>query len=133
MSKTVKFAFVIILGISMWSLGSFIFGGTVPANEKVKGKTEKELIDFARSVYDNVKSGKIRDFAAQVSDLKSSSLKESYEYLRYAKLADKPEWSVEKHIGENGYYATFKTPDGTRAFMLIDRKNNQWKFVYAGQ
>ena len=133
MSKTVKFAFVIILGISMWSLGSFIFGGTVPANEKVKGKTEKELIDFARSVYDHAKAGRIREFASQVFDLKSSSLKESYDYLRYVQLAEKPEWSVEKHIGESGYYATFNTPGGTRAFMLIDRKNNQWKFVYAGQ
>ena len=133
MSKMVKFIFILMLGISVWSIGSFIFGAARNTTEKVKGKTETEVIDFARSVYDNVKSGKIRDFAAQVSDLKSSSLKESYEYLRYVKLADKPEWSVEKHIGENGYYATFKTPDGTRAFMLIDRKNNQWKFVYAGQ
>lgn len=133
MSKIVKFIFILMLGVSAWSIGAYIFGGTRNMTEKVEGKTEMELIDFARSVYNNVKSGKIRDFAAQVADLKSSSLKESYEYLRYVKLADKPEWSVEKHIGENGYYAMFKTPDGTRAFMLIERKNSQWKFVYAGQ
>ena len=133
MSKLVKFIFILMLGIRVWSIGSFIFGAARSTTEKVKGKTETELIDFARSVYDNVKAGKVRDFAAQVFDLKSSSLKESYEYLRYVKLADDPGWSVEKHLGENGYYTTFKTPNGTRAFMLIDRKNDQWKFVYAGQ
>ena len=133
MSNIVKFIFIMMLGISVWSIGSFIFGAARSTTEKVTGKTETELIDFARSVYDNIKAGKIRDFAAQVFDLKSSSLKESYEYLRYIKLADKPEWSVEKHIGENGFYITFKTPDATRAFMLVDRKNDRWKFVYAGQ
>ena len=108
----VKFIVVLMLGFGMWSIGSFIFGGTKYAPEKVKGKTETELIEFARSVYGNVKSGKTRDFAAQVIDLKHSGLKESYEYLKYIKIADNPEWIVEKRPGIEGYFVTFKTPGG---------------------
>ena len=133
MSKLIKTVFILLFGISMWSIGSCIFGKTGPSVEKIQGKTETELIDFARSVHANVQSGKIRDFAGQVYNLKHAGLKESYEYLRFVKIADHPDWHVEKHPGENGYYATFKTPDGTRAFMLIDRKDDRWKFVYAGQ
>ena len=133
MSKLIKTVFILLFGISMWSIGSCIFGKTGPSVETIKGKTETELIDFARSVHANVQSGKIRDFAGQVYNLKHAGLKESYEYLRFVKIADHPDWHVEKHPGENGYYATFKTPDGTRAFMLIDRKDDRWKFVYAGQ
>lgn len=129
----VKFIVVLMLGFGVWSIGSFIFGGTRYAPEKVKGKTETELIEFARSVYDNVKSGRMRDFAAQVIDRKNSGLKESYEYLTYIKIADNPEWVVEKRPGMEGYFVTFKTPDGNRAFILIGQKNNQWKFAYAGQ
>lgn len=133
MSNTVKIILAVMLGISMWSIGSHIFGGARFEPEVVKGKTESELIDFARSVYENVKAGKTRSFAAQAMDLKSRSLKESYEYLRYVRLAEKPEWHAEKRPGEEGFFVTFKTPDGSRSFMLLDRQNDQWKFVYAGQ
>lgn len=133
MSKLIKFAFILMLGVSMWSIGAFIFGGTKSIPEKVKGKTETELIDFAKSVYGNIKSGNMRAFAAQVYDLKHAGLKDSYDYLRYISLADHPDWSVEKRPGENGYFITFKTPDGTRAYILADQKNQQWKFIYAGQ
>ena len=133
MSKMLKFMLVLMLGAGMWSIGSFIFGGTVRTTEKIHGQTERELLDFAQSVCRNVKTGKIRDFASQVFDLKHPGLKESYNYLRQVAAADKPDWSVEKHPGEEGYYVTFKTPGGTRAFILADRKNGQWKLIYAGQ
>ena len=129
----VKIIVALMLGIGMWSIGSFIFGGTKYAPEKIKGKTETDLIAFARSVYDNVKSGRIGDFAAQVIDRKHSGLKESYDYLRYVEVAEKPEWSVEKQSGIEGYFVTFKTQNGTRSYILVGQKNNQWKFVYAGQ
>ncbi|MBQ9338221.1 MAG: hypothetical protein IJS14_13095 [Lentisphaeria bacterium] len=133
MNKTVKIIIIVMFGISMWSIGSFIFGGTAPANTRIEGKIEKELIDFSRSVYDHVKAGKVRDFASQAFNLKSSSLKDSYDYLRYVRMAEKPEWIVEKHPGETGYFVTFKTSGGIRSYMAVDRKNDQWRFVYAGQ
>lgn len=133
MSKMVKFTVVLMLGFGVWSVGSFILGGTKDTTEKIKGKTETELIEFARSVHDNVKSGRIRDFAAQVLDRKDSGLKESYDYLKYIVTADNPEWLVEKRPGIEGYFVSFKTLGGNRAFIFVGQKNNQWKFVYAGQ
>ena len=129
----VKFILILTLGFGVWSIGSFLFGGTKYSPEKVEGKTETELIQFARSVYDNVKSGRGRDFAAQVMDLKQSGLKESYEYLKYISIADDPEWIVEKRSGIDGYFVTFKTPGGIRSYILVEEKNNQWKFACAGQ
>lgn len=129
----VKFILILTLGFGVWSIGSFLFGGTKYSPEKVEGKTETELIQFARSVYDNVKSGRGRDFAAQVMDLKQSGLKESYEYLKYISIADDPEWIVEKRSGIEGYFVTFKTPGGNRAYILVGQKDNRWKFACAGQ
>ena len=128
-----KFILILTLGFGAWSIGSFLFGGTKCPSEKIKGKTETELIQFARSVYDNVKSGRTRDFAAQVMDLKNSGLKESYDYLKYIAIADDPEWIVEKRSGIEGYFVTFKTPGGNRSYILVGEKNNQWKFTCAGQ
>ena len=128
-----KLIIIAALVFGAWSIGSFLFGGTKCPSEKVKGKTETELIQFARSVYDNVKSGRKRDFAAQVLDLKNSGLKESYEYLKYIAIADDPEWIVEKRSGIEGYFVTFKTPGGNRAYILVGEKNKQWKFACAGQ
>ena len=48
-------------------------------------------------------------------------------------MAEKPEWIVEKHPGATGYFVTFKTSGGIRSYMAVDRKNDQWRFVYAGQ
>ena len=45
----VKFIIIAALGFGAWSIGSFLFGGTKNAPEKVEGKTETELIQFARS------------------------------------------------------------------------------------
>jgi len=129
----VKFIIIAALGFGAWSIGSFLFGGTKNAPEKVEGKTETELIQFARSVYDNVKAGRNRDFAAQIMDRKQAGLKESYDYLKYIALADDPEWIVEKRSGIEGYFVTFKTPGGNRSYILVGQKNDQWKFACAGQ
>ena len=129
----VKLIVIAMLGVGIWSIGSFFFGGTKYAPEKIEGNTETELIQFARSVYDNVKAGKKRDFIAQVLDRKQGGLKESYDYLRYVSPADEPEWIVEKRSGIEGYFVTFKTPGGNRSYILVGEKDNQWKFVCAGQ
>ena len=129
----VKLIIIAALGFGAWSIGSFFFGGPKNAPEKVEGKTETELIQFARSVYDNVKSGKKRDFNAQVLDRKNGGVKESYEYLKHVALADDPEWIVEKRSGIEGYFVTFKTPEGNRSYILVGQKNDQWKFACAGQ
>ena len=128
-----KLIIIAALVFGAWSIGSFLLGGTKCAPEKVEGKTKTELIRFARSVYDNVKAGRKRDFAAQAGDLNPSGLKESYDYLRQVALADDPEWIVEKRSGIEGYFVTFKTPGGNRAFILIGQKDDQWRFACAGQ